>query len=83
MDRSDPIAHFSVPLTRSGIPAVSGFLALEDGTAREGEDFTGRRIPFTVPEGSNTFSIDVPLLDNPARVHGRWFRAVLQSVEAL
>jgi len=78
-----PTNLVSVPLTRSGIPAVSGFLALEDGTAREGEDFTGRRIPFTVPEGSNTFSIDVPLLDNPARVHGRWFRAVLQSVEAL
>ncbi len=72
-----------IPLTKSGIPAVSGFLALEDGTARESEDFIGRRIPFTIPESSNTFSIEVPLIDNPARVHGRWFRAVLQSVEAL
>jgi len=72
-----------IPVTKNGIPAVSGFLALEDGTAREGEDFNGRRIPFTIPESTNTISIEVPLLDNPARVHGRWFRAVLQSVEAL
>ncbi len=72
-----------IPVTKNGIPAVSGFLALEDGTAREGEDFTGRRIPFTIPESTNTISIEVPLIDNPARVHGRWLRAVLQSVEAL
>jgi hypothetical protein len=72
-----------IPLTKTGIPETTGFLVLEDGTAREGEDFTGRRIPFTLPESSNSISIEVPLLDNPARVHGRWFRAVLQGVQPL
>ncbi len=73
----------TVNITRNGTAASTGFLALEAGTALRDQDFIGSRIPFEFPESTNVLSITIPLLDNPARIHGRWFQAVLQGVEPL
>lgn len=73
----------TVNITRNGTAAGTGFLALEERTALRDQDFIGTRIPFEFPESTNVLSITIPLLDNPARIHGRWFEAVLQGVEPL
>lgn len=70
----------TVTLARSTPVPVSGILALENGTALAGEDFPNQTFPIEFPASSNSIEISIPLLDNPARTHGRWFRAVLQNV---
>jgi hypothetical protein len=64
-------------------PSATGFLSLEEGTARAGEDYSGGRLPIVLGGADLQVHVELSLLDNPARVHGRWLKAVLQNVEPL
>jgi len=76
-------AQFTIGLSRTSGRAVSVAYATADGSAAAGQDYAARSGPITIPAGSRSASLAVPLLDDSADEPNESFEVRLSAPTAV